>query len=183
MVRGLTFDADDANSSPDRQTVRMSEAADGSAAAAPTPPRFLRSVSFLAHPQVLEPKAGSQQERAHERQDGERQAPFDGPNLPDGIQAIPVADPDDPNAIVMQVSAIHTYVILARTLANTSAVLLFISSLDSRQCSCLQRFFFCTATFPACMHAKLRCLEILHGKLSPSTTPQPQNIKYAFLSC
>ena len=107
VARGLAFGADDANSSPDRQTVTASEAADTSstaAAAAATPPRFLRSVSFSAHPQVLEPKEGRQEERASERQSDERQLPIDGSNLPDGIQAIPVADPDDPNAIVMQVS-------------------------------------------------------------------------------
>ena len=33
----------------------------------------------------------------------EQREPFDSSNLPDGITAIPVADPDNPSLIVMQV--------------------------------------------------------------------------------
>ena len=104
VVRGLTFDTDDTQSSPSHEDVSASEAAGSSAA--PLAQRFLRSVSFSAHPQVLERKEAKQEAGAGAGA-GTRQVPFDGSNLPDGITAIPVADPDDPSIIVMQVSEIN----------------------------------------------------------------------------
>ena len=114
MVRGLTFDtgdvnasdSDDINGSPIRQSVCASEAT-GTSAASATPPRFRRSVSFSAHPQVLELKESSQEIEAGEGQSSEGQVPFDEANLPDGVTAIAVADPNDPSIIVMQVGNIH----------------------------------------------------------------------------
>ena len=105
VVRGLTFDADDANSIPIRHSVRASEAA-GSSTASASARRFHRSVSFSAHPQVLEVKDSSQEAKADEEHSNEGQEPFDESNLPDGITAIAVADPNDPSVMVMQVGTI-----------------------------------------------------------------------------
>ncbi len=62
-------------------------------------PPFRRAVSFSKEPQVLLP-------RGQQQGDGQQEVPFDGSNLPDGITAIPVADPNDPSVIVMQVSSL-----------------------------------------------------------------------------
>ena len=48
-------------------------------------------------------KGSSQDAEAEERQTNEGQVPFDESNLPDGITAIAVPDPNDPSIIVMQV--------------------------------------------------------------------------------
>lgn len=53
---------------------------------------------------MLELKDSSQEAKADEGQGSERQVPFDESNLPDGITAIAVADPNDPSIMVMQVS-------------------------------------------------------------------------------
>ena len=111
MVRGLTFDTDDANSSPDHRIARESEAAGSSPASASTR-RFHRSVSFSAHPQVLESKDSSQETKADEGQSDEGQVSFDESNLPDGITAIAVVDPNDPTIIVMQVGKTHKFHLL-----------------------------------------------------------------------
>lgn len=104
VVRGLTFDTDDINSSQVHGDVPASEAA-GSCAASASTRRFQRSVSFSAHPQVHELKESIHDAKAEEGQSNERQAPFDESNLPDGITAIAVPDPNDPNIIVMQVGS------------------------------------------------------------------------------
>ena len=106
VVRGLTFDTDDANSGPVHHTMHASEAA-GSSTASASSRRFHRAVSFSAHPQVLEVKESSQEAVADEGQSKEGQVPFDESNLPDGITAIAVADPNDPSIIVMQVGNNH----------------------------------------------------------------------------
>ncbi len=66
-------------------------------AASASPPAFRRAVSFSDESHTLQPRKQAQ------GADGQYQA-FDGSNLPDGITAIPVVDPDDPTVIVMQVS-------------------------------------------------------------------------------
>lgn len=114
MKRGLTFDTDDANSSPDHRIARASEAAGSSTASANTR-RFHRSVSFSAHPQVLELKDSSQETKADEGQSIEGQVSFDESNLPDGITAIAVADPNDSTIIVMQVGKSTISICLVRS--------------------------------------------------------------------
>ncbi|KAL0039591.1 hypothetical protein WJX77_002835 [Trebouxia sp. C0004] len=71
-----------------------SDAGKGNAASA-GPPAFRRAVSFSHESHVWQPRTQAQ------AADGQYQ-PFDGSNLPDGITAIPVVDPDDPTIIVMQ---------------------------------------------------------------------------------
>ena len=104
VVRGLTFDTDDVSRDATAYSSVQAPKATGPPAAPTTAPRFQRSVSFSAHPQVLELRGSSQEAKGHEGQHSDGQLPFDESKLPDGITAIAVADPNDPSIIVMQVS-------------------------------------------------------------------------------
>ena len=130
-MRGLTFDTDDVDSGPVHHTMHASEAAGSSTASTR---RFHRAVSFSAHPQVLELKESSQEAEADEGQSNEGQVPFDESNLPDGITAIAVTDPNDPSIIVMQVGKNHNMHVSVE-LVNVHC----LQQLNSRSCKlCLQ---------------------------------------------
>ena len=101
--RDLNFGGQDSHTDPSSgpnppatgsATATAATARQPAATAAHPPVR--RSVSFSK--EVLKPADGGVRSEA-------QHAVFDGSALPDGITAIPVADPDDPSLIVMQVTS------------------------------------------------------------------------------
>lgn len=103
--RDLNFGSTDSGEEAARATVSAEASSPATASdagvantASAGPPAFRRAVSFSSESHVLQPRAQAQ------GADGQYQ-PFDGSNLPDGITAIPVVDPDDPTVIVMQVTS------------------------------------------------------------------------------
>lgn len=106
--RDLKFGSSDPESGP--ETAKQTTPVQGSATAAevskadaapPGPPAFRRAVSFSEEHHVLQPRGQQHQATGHDQWHDS----LLGSKLPDGITAIPVADPDDPSIIVMQVSS------------------------------------------------------------------------------
>lgn len=93
--RDLNFGAEDVNKSkpPATSDSIATAATAGQPAATAAHPPVRRSVSFSK--EVLKPADGGVRAEA-------QQGVFDVSALPDGVTAIPVADPDDPSLIVMQ---------------------------------------------------------------------------------
>ena len=94
---------------------------------------FRRSVSFSQETHTVQPRAQLQREN--------QDVPFDSSNLPDGITAIPVADPNDPSVMVMQVSCpqqcVDTYHMLVRLSCKLHTCISWMSSISLFNPSCV----------------------------------------------
>lgn len=165
VVRGLTFDTDDINSSQVHRSVHAPEAA-GSCAASASTRRFQRSVSFSDHPQVHELKESSQDAKVEEGQSNEGQVPFNESSLPDGITAIAVPDPNDPSIIVMQVGntlnmCSSGLVWFARTQQQTFANCILVFRCTAYRLLCMSVCL--SVCLSACMMKELQARAGLHS--------------------